>query len=226
MATGWETQRQVYTGAATGTPIETLINCYTMNTPVTAVNPPPPTCATSTLVQRYPLAQVIKYKSLNGGPYSLTDIRFVSGMGLPTETDTYDFGATTPTQKTTVTYANLGNSIIDHPSSVKTTDGSNNLLSETDYIYDEDLNSLQPSGAVHLSPPPSGTPRGNLTTQKFYKTASSFLTKTYTHYDTGQVYRATDVNGAFTTFTYGDCGNSLLTNVQMPLNLTKTYADS
>ena len=138
-------------------------------------------------------------------------------MGLPTETDAYDFGATTPIQKTTVTYANLGN-IIDHPSTVKKTDGSNNLQSQTDYIYDQDLNSLQPSGAVQLSPPPNGTPRGNLTTQKTYKTATSFLTRAFTHYDTGQVYQSTDVNGAVTTFTYGDCGNSLLTAVQMPLN--------
>ena len=212
---GFETQRQVYTGTATGTPLQNVVTCYDATTP-------PATCATQTSAE--PFAEIRKYTSLDGGPNSEVDT-LLNGYGLPTEADEYDFGASTPTRKTTTTYnTSIGQGVNDRPASVIVTDGSGNPQAQTNYTYDEDVNSLQPSGAAQLFRPTctSGTCHGNLTTLKTYKTASTYLTKTFTHYDTGQVYIATDVNGAQTTFTYGNCGNSLLTNVQLPLNLTKS----
>lgn len=211
---GFETQRQVYTASATGTPLQNIITCYDGTTP-------PSTCAT--LTSGRPAGEIRKYTSLDGGPNSEVDT-LLNGYGLPTEVDEYDFGASTPTRKTTTTYNTTIGGVNDRPASVVVTDGSGNLQAQTTYTYDEDVSSLQPSGAAQLFPPTctSGTCRGNLTTVKTYRTASAFLTKTFTHYDTGQVYVATDVNGAQTTFTYGNCGNSLLTNVQLPLSLSKS----
>jgi RHS repeat-associated protein len=228
---GLEGERQVYSGSATGTPLQTIITCYSANIPSgNAPNPPPSSCTTFTGTAgapgNFPLTRLTKYRSLDGGPDAVSDTWLVYDEGLPTEADEYDFGATTPTRKTSITYASFGSDMLNRPASVTVIDGSGNLQAKTTYTYDEDVNSLQPSGAAQLFPPTctSGTCRGNLTTVKTYKTASAFLTKTYTHYDTGQLYVATDVNNAHTTYTYGGCGNSLLTNVQLPLNLSRSYA--
>lgn len=219
--TGLEMQRQVYTGSATGTPIETIVTCYNGMTTVSS-------CPTAVLNSSAP-SEITKYTSLNGGPYAETDT-LINSYGLVTEKDEYDFGFTTPTRKTSISYANIGGGVQDRPSVVKTTDGAGNFISETDYTYDEDVNSLKSSGATQLFPPTcsSGTCRGNTTTVKTCVTqsggnCSSYLTKTFTHYDTGQVYTSTDVNSAQTTFTYGACGNSLLTNVSEPLGLSKSF---
>src|SRR5262249_54986204 len=133
-----------------------------------------------------PGTEITTYTSLNGGPNSEVDT-LINGYGLPTEKDEYDFGATTPTRKTSTTYAGLGNGVVDRPSVMIVTDGSGNPLSETDYTYDEDVNGLQPSGASQLFPPTcsSGTCRGNLTTAKSCAVftggvCSTYLTTTYT----------------------------------------------
>jgi YD repeat-containing protein len=51
-----------------------------------------------------------------------------------------------------------------------------------------------------------------------------YLTKSYTYYDTGNVYVAMDVNGAQTTYTYGPtaCPNSFPTSVAEPLSLSRS----
>jgi RHS repeat-associated protein len=214
----FETQRQVYSGTASGTPIENVITCYNGTSP-------PSTCATAT--SGFPSSEVSVYRSLNGGPFSRVDT-FLNTYGLPTERDEYDYGATTPTRKTSITYASVSNGVKDRPSIVKTTDGTGNFVQETDYIYDEDINSLKASGAAQLFAPgcPSAPCRGNVTTVKTYVTPSTFLTKKFAHYDTGQVYTATDTNAAVTTYTYGDCGNSLLTNVSLPLGLSTSQTSN
>ncbi len=213
---GYETQRQIYTGTASGTTLETLITCYNGNTT---------NCATATASSITTPTEIAVFRSLNGGPQAETDT-FYSGP-LVTKKNEYDFGISTPTRKTTISYATLGNGILDRPSNVTVTDGSGNLQSQTAYTYDEDAASLKASGSsqrVGVTCVPSNeTCRGNVTTLKSYVTSSTYLTKTFTHYDTGQVYQATDINGAVTTNTYGACGNSLLTNVAMPLTLSSSY---
>lgn len=208
----YEWQRQIYTGGATGTPIETVLTCYNGTTLSNCYKFGPPAAGIAT------------YRSLNGGPYAgvLTKL---NGTGLPSERDDFDFGASTPTRITTTTYANIGNGVVNRPSVVKVTDGAGTFVAETDYTYDQDISSLKSSSAAQLFPPscPFGTCRGNVTSIKSYVTSTSYLTKTYTHYDTGQIYTATDVNSAITTFTYGVCGNSLLTNVLLPTGVSKSY---
>jgi|GEM_PF-618452 len=216
---GFETQRKAYQGAAAGTPLETVITCYNGMTD-------PTQCPTATITGTAP-SQVTVFRSMDGGPYSRLDT-FYGSYGLMSETDEYDYGPTL-TRKTTVSYdATLTNGIVDHPSSVKVYDGATppNLKSETDYVYDEDISSLHASGASQLFAPtcsPGAKCRGNLTTEKMYVNASAYLTKSFTHYDTGQVYTATDVNGAQTTSTYGVCGNSFLTSQTLPLLGSVSY---
>jgi len=217
---GQETQRQIYDGAASGTPLQTIITCYNGN------NTNPGACVTATPTK--PFNEVTQFRSLNGGPYSETDT-FYNTNGQITDRNEYDFGAATPLRKTHVDYdTTLGSGIVDHPADVKVTDGAGTLKFETDYIYDEDVSSLQPSGASQLFPPtctaPSGKCRGNITTVKTYKTAGSWLTRTFSHFDTGLVYQAHDANGAVTTNAYGACGSSFLTNVSEALSLSKSFA--
>jgi len=215
----YETQRRVFNGSATGTPIEATITCYNGTTPVT-------TCPSA--LASPPFAEVDVYRSLDGGPSSRVDTFYNTSSGVITGKNEYDFGATVPTRKTTTTYdTTLGNGIRDRPSRVTVTDGTGTVLfSQTDYVYDEDQASLQPSGALQRAAVTctSGFTkcRGNLTTLKKYITGSTTTTETFTHYDTGQVYQATDANGNITTYTYGVCGNSFLTNVAMPMGLSKS----
>ena len=223
-----QVERQVYTGPATGTPLEADVTCYNGTPQANCVSP----------VFLGPIAEITSYKSLNGGPQSEVDT-FYNTYGLVTAKNEYDFGATIPSRMTTISYdQTLGNGVVDRPSVQRVTDGSGNPESETDYTYDEDeaAGTLQASGALQLIPvsctASSNKCRGNVTTLKscvsFSSTApkacTSYLTKTAVHYDTGQVYTANDVNGATTTYTYGACGNSLLTNVSLPLGLSESYA--
>jgi len=211
----FEVQRQVYTGTASGTPIEATITCYNGETPAASCAAPvPPT----------PFTEVNVYRSLNGGPQSRVDT-FYNAYSQVTEKDEYDFGATTPTRKTLTTYATtLGPNINDHFSTVKIEDGSGNLLAETDYTYDQDITSLKASGSTQLNAVTcSGTCRGNLTTLTKRVNSSSTIVETFTHYDNGLVYQATDAKNNVTTYTYGDCGNSLLTSIALPLSLTESY---
>jgi RHS repeat-associated protein len=213
----YETQRKVYTGAATGTPLETIITCYNGNTS---------NCATAQSV--VPGGEINVFRSLNGGPNSEVDT-FYNTRGLVTAKNEYDFGATTPIRKTTTTYdSTIGNGVLDRPSVVTVTDGSGNIKSQTTYTYDEDevAGTLKASGASQLSAvtctASSGKCRGNATTVVSWLNSGATLTKKFVHYDTGQAYTATDVNGAVTQYTYGNCGNSLLTNVSLPLSLSQS----
>ena len=214
-----ETQRQIYTGTAGGTPLETVITCYNGNTT---------NCGTTTGVGGPPFNEIDVYRSLNGGSQARVDTKITAATGQVWEKDEYDFGLSTLSRKTAISYAALGNGIVDRPSLVTVTDGGGNLLSQTGYTYDGDAGSLQYSGASQLvgvtCVPTTETCRGNATTVKSYINTSSYLTKTFTHYDTGQVYTATDANSAVTTYTYGGCNHSLLTGVAMPLTLTNSYA--
>jgi RHS repeat-associated protein len=217
----FETQRQIYQGAATGTPLETILTCYNGNTT---------NCASATVTA--PFGEINVYRQFNGGSQARTDTFYDTTYSLIQESDEYDFGVTTPSRKTTTSYGSynsstgactgLGNGIVDHPCLITVTDGSGNLKSKTGYAYDE----IGTTGTV-------GTPnhvgvtgaRGNPTTVTTYVTATKTLTKTATYYDTGTTNTTTDVNSAQTTYAYGtaSCGNSFPTSVTfVPLSLSKS----
>ena len=214
----YETQRKIYQGAATGTPLEAVVTCYNG----TALA----SCPAATVAS--PFTEIRTYRQFNGGSQASVDT-FYNGYALVTERDEYDFGASTATRKTTTSYGTynsttgqctaLGNGIVDHPCLVAVTDGSGNVKAETAYSYDENAvtGTTSPN---HASVTGS---RGNLTTLRSWTSSTASMAKTFTYYDTGMINTATDVNGAVTTYQYGSgtsCGNSFPTETDHPLSLT------
>ncbi len=69
-----------------------------------------------------PITQIAETTTL--GSVSSKTVQVKTAVGLVTEFDEYDYGASTPTRKTLTSYASLG-SIVDRPSSVLVESGSN-----------------------------------------------------------------------------------------------------
>lgn len=206
----YETQRQVYQGAASPSNLlQTTTTCYNGNTT---------NCATTAISGKITQRNVAV--ALSGGLQSEHD-DFWNAYSAPTETDDYDFGSAPHgalLKKVTATYANLG-SIQGMRQTVTTQNGSGATVSQTVNGYDESSVVATSGTPQHSSV--SGA-RGNLTSVKTYVNATTYLTKTKTYFDTGNVQTATDVNGAQTTYTYGACGNSFATSVAEPLSLSKS----
>lgn len=213
----FETQRKVYQGQISSN------NCST------AV---PTNCLLSTIVTTYdklntPIGykQVTKQSPDSTGFQSYVGVWF-NNSGLPSIIRTW--GAS-QLQQTSISYASLGNNIVDRPSSVYVSDASNNLLSQTTYSYDESSYPVQPSTSTPQHTSISGS-RGNATTITYYTAASTTLSKHFQYYDTGTLYRSWDVNGSSTSYTSyfydttlqsngnytNSCGNSFATKVTSP----------
>ena len=209
----YKTQETVHQGVNVG--IETIDTCYN------GTSSPCPSTAFA-----LPITQVSSTLTLlPNGPVS-KKVYFLTSYNLLQEEDVYDFG---PTLHHHLYYGYgswngstctlLGNNISSRPCYVQKTDTSSNQLSLSTFVYDE--------GSVAST---SGTPnqvsitgsRGNLTTSSVWTGGTSYITSTNTYFDTGEVATSTGPNGSATStsFTYGDCGNSLLTGVSMPLSLS------
>lgn len=141
---------------------------------------------------------------------------FFNTNGQVTETDEYDFGASTATRKTLTSYASLGN-VKSMPSSVTINDGSGNTIAQTNYTYDEYALVATTGTPQHVN---AGTTRGNATTISRLVSGTTYVTQHLHYYDTGNVQQAFDSLNNGPTYTYGDCGNSFLTQVSLPLNLS------
>ncbi len=197
--------QSVHQGATTGPLLRTLTTCY--NT----------TSAASCSAAQGPVANkavqaVTASTQLDTGAISKT-VTFLNQYTLPTEVDTYDYGASSPFLKKIITYASPGNNIRNRVACVQVTAGStptacgqitSDTASLTNYLnYDA---------------------HGNVGSVQFWTQGSTFLSRTFTYYSTGLVQTATDVNGAQTTYTYGACNNSFPTTVSMPLSLSRSLA--
>lgn len=100
-------------------------------------------------------------------------------------------------QTATAYHTFTGANILDDPDSVKLSDGSGALISQTNYQYDQ--SAVLPSGATTGLVSPSGQQRGNVTTiARWLNPGGSFLTTTYTYFDTGQTQSVTDPCGNVT----------------------------
>jgi RHS repeat-associated protein len=210
---GYEVSRQVYSGASgSGNLLETVSTCY---------NGAAPPCTTIQL----PITQRSVYVQWPGtnGLESRSDV-FFNSYGAVTERDEYGYGAGAPgpiIRKKLASYATLGNGIVDRPATTTVEDGNGNIIAQTSYLYDQSPVVATSSTPQHVSI--SGS-RGNATTVSYWISASRSLAKTFTFFDTGNVQTATDINSAQTTYAYGACGNSYLTSVLEPLNLSKSSA--
>ncbi|HWW15189.1 MAG TPA: RHS repeat-associated core domain-containing protein [Candidatus Dormibacteraeota bacterium] len=215
----YETQRQVnQLISGTQTLLLTTEKCYNGNYT---------NCSTTTVGS--PIDTIDSYYQPANGNTRASHVAYdgsFNGSGLVSLDWEYDYGVTmgaaltsfTPLRKTTISYATLGNNIIDHPSQSSTTDGSGNLLSKTTYSYDESAYPVQTTTGTPQHTSVTGS-RGNLTTVTSYSTSSASLSKHFQYNDTGTLYKSWDVNGSSTSYAYGtttSCGNSFATTVTSP----------
>lgn len=227
----YETQRQTYQGAISSQLcsqsatnnclLSTVITCYNGNSPAS-------NCPTG--VPQLPITErtIYTYLPNSSGLQSSTDIHYDgSGLGTVLEVATWGYGSGQLGNLLSQTYivygsysggscSALGNNISNEPCTVTVEDGSSNVLSKTTYTYDQ--GTPQPTSGTPQHVAVTGS-RGNATTVTLWSSSSASLSKTFTYYDTGNVYQATDVNGATTTYSFGGCGNSFLTSVTLPITV-------
>lgn len=209
----YETERQSYQGAiSTSNLLRTIYSCYNA-----ASYPCNSTSITQPVTQR-------TVTSVLPGAANLTSqhiYKYNSGGSL-TEQDDYDYGHGTVgslLKKTAITYASLTH-IAAFRSQVTVTNGSGAVVSQTKWNYGDTVTAT--SGTPQHTTP-SGS-RGNILSVNYYTQGSTFLTKSFTYFDTGSVQTASDVNNAQTTYAYGACGNSFPTSVTEPLSLSRSMA--
>jgi RHS repeat-associated protein len=208
----YETERQV--NDVSGGLLQTVVSCYNGNISANC---------NSTAVS-VPILRKTVFPQPQGSSNLESEIDTTfNNYGLTTKIDEYDYG-TAPSpgplvRETQIGYASLGNDIQDRPAQVSVYAGSNltQPVAQTAYTYDQGTPITTSGTPQHVSV--SGS-RGNLTTVASLVQGPTSLTKTYSYYDTGNVYQATDTNNAVTTYTYGACGNSFPTQVSLPLNLS------
>jgi RHS repeat-associated protein len=184
----------------------------------------------------------------NNGQQSKIDTTF-TGTGLATNIKEYAYSTGAPTtllRQTSIFYGNyftnqfgegctaMGNNIVDKACEVVVYDGSNNVLSKAIYNYDEySTYPLQPTTGTPQHGSISGS-RGNLTSvstaiswNPSTHAVSSWLTRHFKYYDTGNVYQSQDVNTQWTTHNYStavqgnttkSCGNSFSTSYTLPIS--------
>ncbi|MHB8527025.1 MAG: RHS repeat domain-containing protein [Candidatus Acidiferrales bacterium] len=207
----YQTERKVYQGSSTL--LEDDVTCYNGNTSG---------CNTTAIA--LPITERIVTDTL--GSQECKHVYFYNAYGLLTEQDDYDYGSGMPgslLRKKVISYASLGNNIVDAPSQVTVENGSGTVVAQTSITYDGGSVVGTNGTPQHLSV--SGS-RGNPTTITYLVASSTVLTRNFTYYDTGNVDVATDVNGAPTTYSFGtaSCGNSFPTIVAEPLSLSKSMA--
>ncbi|HXM44501.1 MAG TPA: hypothetical protein VN924_24905, partial [Bryobacteraceae bacterium] len=216
---GYEVQRKAYQGATTGTLLQTVDTCYNSQAPpcpTVAIGALPPT---GTNIRTTP------------GGYALETYKTTTynGYALPLDVYEYDYGTSAPftvLRQTVIAYDTaLTNNIVNMPSSVSVYNGIGTLIAQTKYSYDQ--GSVTPTTNTPQHTTISGS-RGNVTTVQYLTSGSTYLTQTYSYYDTGNVNVFTDVNNGQTTYTYGSstsCGNSFATGVtEAVTTLTQSYA--
>lgn len=183
----YQTEKQVYQGTATGTPLAAVVVCY---------NGIFSNCIAPSSVPTLPMSRTDTYTSLNGSASALVENQYDS-YGNITYQANYDYnqiaGATptgTPLQAVTITYANPGSHIYNKPASVViATNGST---------------SSQITFANYSS-------AGHVGTVQAWVGGSSWLSKSYTYNSNGTINTMTDVNSAQYAYAYNGTGgcNSL-----------------
>jgi RHS repeat-associated protein len=226
----YETQRNIYQGAAPAFstfPIpETTLQtagllkevqiCYNTNTTNCTS-----TAIAASITQRNITTHLSGASSWASSKTTQSIFKYNS-LGSLIEQDDYDYGVGSPgslLKKTAISYATLTN-ILAFRQQVTVTDGTGATVSQTNYNYGDTVTATSGTPQHTL---PNGS-RGNLLSVNYYTQGSTFLTKSYTYFDTGTVRTMTDVNGAQTTYTYNatGCPNSFPASAAEPLSLSRS----
>ncbi len=189
---GAAVQTKSYQGGATsGTLLQTVTTCYSAQpAPCSTPTGPPSTGA--------PAAITVVTLPHVGSSSKVTT--YLNSNTLPTEIDSYDFGAASPTQKELITYAPLANGINNRvacdqvligtavPASCGT--ATSNTKSMSTAGYDSLGNLLNTSSWV------SGV------------STPQYLNRGFQHYANGLLHIVTDVNNNQTTYGYQNCNGT------------------
>ena len=193
-----ETQRTIYQGAASGTPLLSRQTCYNGLAPPSCSGFAPSASGPSTITR------VDTYEAFNGmAMHGSTAI--YGSFGLQTESEIYDYGTTTARgpllREENWTYDATIPSLV---TSDLVEDGSGNPAGETLYTYDGSTPTVSSGVPQHVGV--TGV-RGNLTSVQQFASSGTSYTTTMTYEDTGTVLSVTAPTGITTlsydsTFTY------------------------
>jgi RHS repeat-associated protein len=172
-----------------------------------------------TTVPSMPLTQKDAYSTLAGmGTSSRTTVIFDNYSNV-TETDAYDFGASTPTFKTQ--YLNYGKSWNGSISSPSFSTIGNNVKNVPGQIKSFDING-NPIGNTFFS----YNSHGNLLTSSKWVSGSiiagQYLATTFVRNSNGTASSTTDANGVQTTLSYANCGGLLSASTNVPTTLSSS----
>jgi RHS repeat-associated protein len=232
----YETQRQIYQGSATGTPLATITTCYNGNYAACSG-------VTSSVL---PIKQTDVYTQLGSGQNRLSEVQY-NTTGL--DDKEYDYGvalgaapsASLLVRETATSYGSYSGSTCTPLSNGMTvpcqvlvydwSSGSQVKLKSTSYTYDQGTPTQTTGTPQHTSI--SGA-RGNLTTLATQANASTTLYQTYTYFDTGNLQTVSQLGttstglAAMYTYNYPNststCGNAFPTSVTEPLSLSRSYS--
>jgi RHS repeat-associated protein len=209
----YEIERQIYSGSSTL--LETVLTCYEPASNSSACSQTAGDTGTSVVE---PITRVQKTFQWPGSTtLSSGYLDTYDTLTNPLTHAVYDYasgvsyGSLLQTTTTTYTYVNTGDTV-EAPQEAKVTDGSGTEIADTKYTYTSTVTTTsgtpsQQSGGPFVE---------NLASVAQWVSGSTYLTSSYTYYDTGNVNQATDVNGNTTTYTYGGCSNSFPTQVSTP----------
>ena len=188
-----------YQGAATGTPLKTVSYCYWNSSGIENCNSKPAVYP--------PFTEIDRYTSLNASTSNEVKTTY-DIYGDVTGVYMFDYGATTPTQQTLITYGTWNGTacvalsgqtvsqyIVGTPCDTKDENGSGTIVKEARITYD-------------------GYGRA---TDQYNWTGTTFLHSSATYNGNGTIATSTDKNGALSTYTYngtGGCNNLLPTSVK------------
>ena len=193
------TQKQVYQGASTL--LETTQYCYNTNQS---------NCAT-TAISSLPITQMDTYKTLAGMSSSNRATVKYDSYGNMTEKDVYDFGASTPYQKTVASgfgytwngstsspncTSLIGDGIMDKPCQVQLLTGTGTQLKNTYTQYSSTGHKIKTGILVN----------------------GSYVIATATYNANGSVATVTDPNNQETTITEGACNGGFPTVISPPIS--------
>jgi RHS repeat-associated protein len=135
--------------------------------------------------------------------------------GVITERDVSDFAASSPPllQKTLYTYSPAFPNKYDRTASIVTEDASNNVISQSQFFYDETAASVTSGLPNHVAPTVAP---GNLTrTSRWNSTTNTWLDTHYVYDDAGQMQSVSGPGPGQTSFTY-DSTDSYVTQTAYP----------
>jgi RHS repeat-associated protein len=186
----YETNRSVYQGAESGTPVVSRQTCYNG-----AASP----CTTT--IPTIPFSQIDTYETLNGVQEHGSTAKY-NTYGLQTEEDDYDFGGASARgsllRKELWAYPTSG--IVSLVLGDTVYDGGGNIQSQSVYGYDQTTPVTSSGVPQHAA---MNGPRGNLTSVQNFAKSSTPVVTNLTYEDTGSILTSNVQNiGASATTTY------------------------